>query len=70
MVFEADELVTFYKPTNNKGKSNLKNHFEENAILNKKEIIKCKEESLISKFTIILNAIHLCIVQKYLLPVF
>lgn len=57
MVFEADELVTFYKPTNSKGKANLKNHFEENAILNKKEIIKCKEESLISKFTIILNGI-------------
>jgi len=40
MVFEADKLITLYKPTNSKGKSNLDNHFKTNAIIDKKEVIK------------------------------
>lgn len=50
MVFEADEIVTIYKPTSINSKSSLEKHFKKNAILEKREILKWKKESLILKF--------------------
>ncbi len=50
MVFDADEIVTMYKPTNDNGISTLKEHFKENAKLDKKEIIKWKKENSLLKY--------------------
>lgn len=55
MVFDADEIVTMYKPTNNEGISTLNKHFKENAKIDKKEMIKWKKENLLLKY--IINAI-------------
>ncbi len=55
MAFDADELVTLFKPTNAKGKNNLDDYFKKYANLDKKEIIKWKKESLVSWFTKIMT---------------
>lgn len=51
MAFDADEVVTMFKPADFKSKSNLNDYFKKHAKLDKKEIIKCREENLVSLFT-------------------
>lgn len=50
MVFEADEIVTAFKPIDNNGKSSLDNYFKRYVKQDKKEIIKWKKENLILKY--------------------
>jgi hypothetical protein len=44
LIFESNEIVIVFKPTNKKSKSNLDSYFKKYAISDKKEIIKWKQK--------------------------
>jgi SPP1 gp7 family putative phage head morphogenesis protein len=50
MAFDADEIVTMFKPTNLKDTNALNSYFKAHANLDKKEVIKWKKEDSILKF--------------------
>jgi len=55
MVFDGDELVSAYRPTNPQNKLNIDKHFKANAKADQREIVKWKKGSLSSIFTKILT---------------
>lgn len=61
MVFEADKVITIYKPKNIKDKDNLDGHFRKNAIIEKKEIIKWKNTKSIYQTHGLLSGLRMLI---------
>ena len=51
IIFDSDKIISAYRPSDKLGKNNLEKHFKNNAVAQKKEVIKWHLESLTSIFT-------------------